>query len=63
MIDWPKAYDVAGTTFKYERPETGPERLVALGPINEELVVMVSTVAHKSDILVSFTCFILTKFT
>ena len=43
MIDGPKAYDMVGTTFTYERPEMGPERLVALGPINEELVVMVST--------------------
>ena len=48
VIDWPKAYDVAGTTFKYERPESGPERLVALGPIDEELVVMVSTWPAKA---------------
>ncbi|XP_038048629.1 A disintegrin and metalloproteinase with thrombospondin motifs 6-like isoform X1 [Patiria miniata] len=40
IIDWPKAYDVSGTTFKYERPDQGVESLTALGPINEELIVM-----------------------
>lgn len=43
MIDWPKSYDVAGSTFIYERPDDAPETLSALGPTNQELVVMVIT--------------------
>lgn len=40
FIEWPKSFDVAGTTFKYDRPEDSPETLTALGPTTEELVVM-----------------------
>ncbi|XP_077980914.1 A disintegrin and metalloproteinase with thrombospondin motifs 6-like [Glandiceps talaboti] len=39
-IDWPSSYDVAGTTFKYERPPDEPEVLTASGPTNQDLIVM-----------------------
>ncbi|CAH1774293.1 unnamed protein product [Owenia fusiformis] len=40
-IDWPRKFEVAGTVFHYERPKGSPEILKALGPISEDLVVMV----------------------
>lgn len=40
-IDWPRIFDVAGTTFTYKRPAEEPESLQALGPTSEDLIVMV----------------------
>uniref|UniRef100_A0A8C7ZYX4 ADAM metallopeptidase with thrombospondin type 1 motif, 6 n=1 Tax=Oryzias sinensis TaxID=183150 RepID=A0A8C7ZYX4_9TELE len=40
-IDWPRKFDIAGTTFHYKRPTDDPESLEALGPTTENLVVMV----------------------
>ncbi|XP_039261164.2 A disintegrin and metalloproteinase with thrombospondin motifs 6-like isoform X1 [Styela clava] len=40
-IDWPRKFEVAGTTFSYERAADEPEVLKALGPITEDLIVMV----------------------
>ena len=53
IIDWPKAYEVSGTTFKYERPDNDAESLTALGPINEELVVMVSGSLTQTNLMIS----------
>ncbi|KAG7245906.1 hypothetical protein CRUP_033412, partial [Coryphaenoides rupestris] len=39
-IDWPRRFDIAGTTFHYRRPSDGPETLEALGATTEILVVM-----------------------
>ncbi|XP_002127703.3 A disintegrin and metalloproteinase with thrombospondin motifs 6 [Ciona intestinalis] len=39
-IDWPRKFDIAGTTFSYKRPAGEPESLQALGPTTEDLVVM-----------------------
>lgn len=41
-IDWPRKFDIAGTTFHYKRPTDDPESLEALGPTTENLVVMVT---------------------
>ncbi|XP_071486774.1 A disintegrin and metalloproteinase with thrombospondin motifs 6-like [Diadema antillarum] len=54
MIDWPKSYDVAGTTFVYERPDTAPESLTALGPTNQELVVMLLVQEENNGIHYGF---------
>uniref|UniRef100_A0A3Q3W4D5 Uncharacterized protein n=1 Tax=Mola mola TaxID=94237 RepID=A0A3Q3W4D5_MOLML len=40
-IDWPRKFDIAGTTFHYKRPSDEPESLEALGATTENLVVMV----------------------
>uniref|UniRef100_A0A3B3CEV4 ADAM metallopeptidase with thrombospondin type 1 motif, 6 n=1 Tax=Oryzias melastigma TaxID=30732 RepID=A0A3B3CEV4_ORYME len=40
-IDWPRKFEIAGTTFHYKRPTDDPESLEALGPTTENLVVMV----------------------
>ena len=40
-IDWPRKFEIAGTTFIYKRPKTEPESLHALGPTQEDLVLMV----------------------
>uniref|UniRef100_A0A3Q3FS98 ADAM metallopeptidase with thrombospondin type 1 motif, 6 n=1 Tax=Kryptolebias marmoratus TaxID=37003 RepID=A0A3Q3FS98_KRYMA len=40
-IDWPRKFDIAGTSFHYRRPSDEPESLEALGPTTENLVVMV----------------------
>lgn len=44
-VDSPKNYNIAGTVFKYRRPmdiyETGIEYIVAQGPTNQSLNVMV----------------------
>nr|XP_034956749.1 A disintegrin and metalloproteinase with thrombospondin motifs 6 isoform X5 [Zootoca vivipara] len=40
-IDWPRKFDVAGTAFHYKRPADEPESLEALGPISENLIVMI----------------------
>ncbi|CAH1244241.1 ADAMTS6 [Branchiostoma lanceolatum] len=40
-IDWPSTFQVAGTTFSYERPDGEPESLSALGPTKEVLEVMI----------------------
>lgn len=40
FIEWPKSFEVASTTFKYDRPDDSPETLVALGPTSEDLIVM-----------------------
>lgn len=40
-IDWPRKFDIGGTTFHYKRPSDQPESLEALGPTTENLVVMV----------------------
>ncbi|XP_037548481.1 A disintegrin and metalloproteinase with thrombospondin motifs 6 [Nematolebias whitei] len=40
-IDWPRKFDIAGTSFHYKRPSDEPESLEALGPTTENLVVMV----------------------
>lgn len=45
-IDWPRKFDIAGTTFHYKRPSDEPESLEALGATTENLVVMV-----RKDIL------------
>jgi hypothetical protein len=29
--------DIAGTTFEYDRPSSGPEILTALGPTTEDI--------------------------
>ncbi|XP_041474890.1 A disintegrin and metalloproteinase with thrombospondin motifs 6-like [Lytechinus variegatus] len=54
MIDWPKSYDVAGSTFIYERPDDAPEMLRALGPTNQELVVMLLVQEENQGIRYSF---------
>ncbi|XP_033636887.1 A disintegrin and metalloproteinase with thrombospondin motifs 6-like [Asterias rubens] len=54
IIDWPKAYEVSGTTFKYERPDNDAESLTALGPINEELVVMLLVQEDQQGISYSY---------
>lgn len=41
-IDWPRKFEIAGTTFNYERSATEPETLQALGPTDDDLVIMVS---------------------
>ncbi|XP_030197887.1 A disintegrin and metalloproteinase with thrombospondin motifs 6 isoform X2 [Gadus morhua] len=40
-IDWPRKFDIAGTSFHYRRPSDEPESLEALGATTEVLVVMV----------------------
>uniref|UniRef100_A0A1A8U2E1 ADAM metallopeptidase with thrombospondin type 1 motif, 6 n=1 Tax=Nothobranchius furzeri TaxID=105023 RepID=A0A1A8U2E1_NOTFU len=40
-IDWPRKFDIAGTSFHYRRPSDEPETLEALGPTTENLAVMV----------------------
>uniref|UniRef100_A0A3Q3LBZ3 ADAM metallopeptidase with thrombospondin type 1 motif, 6 n=1 Tax=Mastacembelus armatus TaxID=205130 RepID=A0A3Q3LBZ3_9TELE len=40
-IDWPRKFDIAGTTFHYKRPSDEPESLEALGATTETLTVMV----------------------
>ncbi|KAJ8306539.1 hypothetical protein KUTeg_017084 [Tegillarca granosa] len=40
-IDWPRKFSVGGTVFDYQRISNRPEKLQALGPITEDLVVMV----------------------
>lgn len=40
-IDWPRKFEIGGTTFHYKRPADEPESLEALGPTTENLVVMV----------------------
>lgn len=45
-IDWPRKFDIAGTTFHYRRPSDEPESLEALGATTENLVVMVNTFLH-----------------
>lgn len=40
-IDWPRKFDIGGTTFHYKRPSDEPESLEAMGPTTENLVVMV----------------------
>ncbi|KAG2464653.1 ATS6 metalloproteinase, partial [Polypterus senegalus] len=40
-IDTPRTFDIAGTTFHYQRPVDEPETLEALGPTNVTLIVMV----------------------
>lgn len=47
-VSWPGQYRVAGTTVRYLRPYNEPEKLISSGPINEELVVEVSTVEETS---------------
>ena len=44
-IDWAQQFDVAGTTFTYEREDSEPEFLKALGPTTEDLIVSVSTIS------------------
>ena len=44
VIDLPKGYDVAGTTFYYTRPrrnKAGHVAFIATGPTDEDLDVMV----------------------
>lgn len=41
-IDWPRKFDIGGTTFHYKRPSDEPESLEAMGPTTENLVVMVT---------------------
>ena len=41
-IDWPRKFEIAGTTFDYQRPSSDVESLQALGPTNEDLIIMVS---------------------
>lgn len=45
-VDSPKNFNIAGTVFKYRRPmdvyETGIEYIVAQGPTNQGLNIMVS---------------------
>lgn len=45
-VDSPKNFNIAGTVFKYRRPmdvyETGIEYIVAQGPTNRGLNIMVS---------------------
>uniref|UniRef100_A0A674N2C5 ADAM metallopeptidase with thrombospondin type 1 motif 6 n=1 Tax=Takifugu rubripes TaxID=31033 RepID=A0A674N2C5_TAKRU len=40
-IDWPRKFDIGGTTFHYKRPSDEPESLEAMGPTTENLFVMV----------------------
>ncbi|XP_069126594.1 A disintegrin and metalloproteinase with thrombospondin motifs 6-like [Argopecten irradians] len=40
-IDWPRKFSVAGTVFHYEREDDEPEVLRAIGPTNENLVIMI----------------------
>jgi len=40
-IDWPRQFEIANTTFTYEREKDKPETLKALGPTSEDLTVMV----------------------
>ncbi|KAE8285444.1 A disintegrin and metalloproteinase with thrombospondin motifs 6 [Larimichthys crocea] len=40
-IDWPRKFDIAGTSFHYKRPSDEPESLEALGATSENLFVMV----------------------
>lgn len=62
-IDWPRKFDIGGTTFHYKRPADEPESLEALGPTTENLVVMVITYQahlysdwnHMSVVRCSFT--------
>lgn len=46
-VDSPKNFNIAGTVFKYRRPmdvyETGIEYIVAQGPTNQGLNIMVSS--------------------
>lgn len=48
-VDIPKNFNIAGTIFKYRRPmdifETGIEYIVAQGPTNQGLNIMVSFVS------------------
>lgn len=41
-IDWPHKFEIAGTTFTYERNPDDPEMLKALGPVTEDLIISVS---------------------
>lgn len=50
-IDWPRKFDIGGTTFHYKRPADEPESLEALGPTTENLVVMVIAYSVLSSFL------------
>ena len=51
-IDWPRKFDIAGTSFHYRRPSDEPESLEALGATTEVLVVMVCRI-RKCPIFVN----------
>ncbi|CAL8278107.1 unnamed protein product [Merluccius merluccius] len=53
-IDWPRKFDIAGTSFHYRRPSDEPESLEALGATTENLVVMVLLQEHNQGIRYSF---------
>ena len=55
-IDWPRQFEVAGIIFVYERTKDQPERLQALGPTSEDLVVMVTASAanYLNNVLMTF---------
>lgn len=40
-IDWPRKFSVAGTVVDYERDANKPEVFTAIGPLLENVVVMV----------------------
>ena len=48
-IDWPRKFEIAGTTFNYQRPIGERETLQAAGPTTENLVIMVSFCVQQSD--------------
>lgn len=50
-IDWPRKFDIGGTTFHYKRPADEPESLEALGPTTENLVVMVIAYSASSSFI------------
>lgn len=41
-IDWPRKFPIAGTVFHYKLADHEPESMHALGPTEEDLVVMVT---------------------
>lgn len=50
-IDWPRKVQAAGTVFHYERPKGQPESMYALGPIEQEIAIMVNLVVLLHHIL------------
>ena len=46
-IDWPRDFLVAQTVFHYERPKDKAEKLHALGPLSEDVMIMVCTCINK----------------
>ena len=46
LIEWPQHLQIAGTMFKYKRPNNEPETLSSRGPTSTDLEILVRTHAR-----------------